>query len=124
MPMVVRSFGGPALIRFDTIPGSKAGTKVETCLGISQPFVKIVGLVFMNCRTGIVARYLQGPITLDSVQIQNSELALDLEGVTGRVKLHHITMTNNVQTPPYLFTKNDSIDTLDFKWTPRSGGGI
>lgn len=120
MPIVVRSFGGAAMIRFDTT----VGTKVGNCLGITQPYVKIVGFIFMNCQTGIVASSLNGPITLDSIQIQNSQVALDIQQVKGLVKLHHVTMTSNVAAPPYIFAENDSIDTLDFKWTPRVGGGI
>jgi len=61
---------------------------------------------------------------LDSIQVQNSQSALDIQQVKGVVKLHHITMTNNVDAPPYFFAQNDSIDTLDFKWTPRTGGGF
>lgn len=115
-PVVVRSYGGQATFRL--VPRSNA--PVSFCLEITQPYVRIEGVTFINCETSIFAADLDGPLTLDSVKFVNSLIALDLQRVTGRVKLHHVEMTGTVQDPPFLFTKLDSLDTVAFSWTPRS----
>lgn len=120
LPVVIRSFGGQALIRADTIHGEKS----SSCLWIQQPFVKVVGLTFMNCGTGIFASSLDGPLTLDSVRIEFTEIALDFQRVSGVLKLHHVQLNSNVADPPFLFSRIDILDTLDFSWTPRAPSGI
>ena len=114
-PVVIRSFGGQATIRLVPLNGNAA----TFCLEITQPFVRIEGITFINCETSIFAADIAGPLSLDSVKFVNSLIALDLQRIRGRAKLHHVEMTGTVQYPPFLFTKLDSLDTLDFSWTPR-----
>lgn len=116
-PIVIRSYGGIATIRN---PPDKDGNHITLCLEIEGSYVKIVGVTVLNCETGIFAQSLGGPITLDSVRVENTSIALDLQKMKGKIKLHHIRLVNNVQEPPYLFAGTDSLDTLDFSWTPRS----
>lgn len=115
-PVVIRSYGGKATIRL--VP--KEGIPATFCLEITQPFVRIEGITFINCETSIFAADINGPLVLDSVQFVKSEIALDLQRIKGRTKLHHVLMTGTVQNPPFLFTKLDSLDTFDFDWTPRT----
>jgi hypothetical protein len=118
-PLVVHSFGGQVLIRL--LP--TGGNLPTTCLQITQPYVKLVGVTFINCQTAIFAQGSGGPIILDSVQIQNSLVALDFNFWGGRLQLHHVNLTGTVQDPPFYLPKADSLDTLDFSWVPRSPGG-
>ncbi len=115
MPSVVRTFGGRANLRGLT----KKGLPPEVCMDFGGSYVTIVGLTFMNCQTAIQAWGVTGPLTLDSIEIQNCNKAFDSLEVKGRVKLHHITMTNITDSIPFSFKAVDTLDTLEFKLVPK-----
>jgi hypothetical protein len=118
-PLVVRSFGGTAIFRLLPVDGKEG----SSCLLITQPYVKLIGIAFVNCQTAIFAQGRGGPIILDSVFIEKSKIALDFKLWAGTVKLHHVQLTGTVEDPPFYLPKADSLDTLDFSWVPRSPGG-
>ena len=120
-PLVVHSFGGQVLVRLLPLPDG--GDLPTTCLQITQPYVKLVGVTFINCETAIFAQGRGGPIILDSVQLEKSRIALDFKLWAGRLQLHHVSLTGTVDDPPFYLPKADSLDTLDFSWVPRSPGG-
>lgn len=116
-PIVIRSYGGTATFYN---PPDKYGQHITQCMEIQGSFVQIVGLRFLNCETGIFAQSLQGPLTLDSVGVENTTIALDLQKIKGRLKLHHIRLLENTEEPPFLLGGSDSLDTLDVSWKPRA----
>ncbi|MEK7391315.1 MAG: hypothetical protein AAB214_02010 [Fibrobacterota bacterium] len=115
MPSVIRTFGGRVKLRGLT----SQGLPPDVCMTFGGTYVTVVGLTFMNCQTAIQALSRTGPLTFDSIEIQNCNKAFYLSDVNGRVKLHHITMTNIVDSLPFVFNKVDTLDTLDFKLLPK-----
>lgn len=111
MPIVIRSFGGPAIIQY-------VGTSSldEVCLPIDQGYVKIVGVTFRNCRKAIFASNFSGWLVLDSVTFDRNYAALDIQQVRGKVSLSNIVLQGNTDSPPYFFAKIDSLDTTAFVW--------
>ncbi len=104
-PVVVRSFGGPAVIHY------LGDNRQEVCLPLERGFVKLVGLTFQNCGIAIMASNVKGPIELDSIVFDRNYGALHLLNVEGRATLRHVVLENNVDQPPFTFKGVAELDT-------------
>lgn len=109
--VVIHSFRGQARFR-------EASNVLGDCMTLKDPFVKIVGLSFSNCRVGIRAAFATGSIALDSVKFDISDTGIVFRNA-GDVRIHHVEMTEMKLDPPFVFSSDTKLDTMDFKWSIR-----
>lgn len=109
--VVIHSFRGQVRFR-------EASNVLGDCMTLKDPYVKIVGLSFSNCRVGIRTAFAAGPVALDSVKIDISDTGFAFRSV-GDVRIRHVEMTEMKSNPPFVFAKESKLDTFDFKWSLR-----
>lgn len=109
LPIVVKSFGGEA--RF--VP--RAG--VPNCLRIeTYGWIKFSGFAFVGTeQVAIIASGTEGDLWFDSCRVDSGGQAFDFRNMVGTLHLTNITMTDNLQSPPFVFI-NDTLDTAKFVW--------